>query len=88
MVNPARPAAARVSRGDVWPAALGPTVGSEIRKTRLCLIVSPLEMYDYIRTAMVAPMTTGSQPAPFRIPVSFARKNGLVLSDQLRTIDK
>lgn len=77
-----------ITRGDVWLAALDPTVGSEIQKTRPCVIISPPEMHDYLRTVMVAPMTTGSRPAPFRIPVSFARKNGLILLDQLRTLDK
>jgi len=86
MVKPIGPANVSVTRGEVWLAALDPTVGSEIQKTRL--IISPAEMHDYLRTVMVAPMTTGSRPAPFRIPVGFARKNGLILLDQLRTLDK
>ncbi|AMR78810.1 type II toxin-antitoxin system PemK/MazF family toxin [Cupriavidus nantongensis] len=77
-----------VARGDVWLVALDPTVGSEIEKTRPCVILSPPEMHDYLRTVMVAPMTTGSRPAPFRIPVTFQRKTGLILLDQLRTVDK
>jgi mRNA interferase MazF len=76
MVKPAPPYARTVARGDVWLAALDPTVGSEIRKTRPCVILSPPEMHDYLRTVMVAPLTTGSQPAPFRIRVSFAGKEG------------
>jgi mRNA interferase MazF len=88
MVKPTGPANASVTRGEVWLAALDPTVGSEIQKTRPCVIISPPEMHDYLRTVMVAPMTTGSRPAPFRIPVSFARKNGVILLDQLRTLDK
>jgi mRNA interferase MazF len=75
-------------RGDVWLAALDPTVGSEIQKTRPCLVVSPPEMNDALRTVTVVPMTTGSRPAPFRVSVRFDRKNGLILLDQLRTIDK
>src|SRR5215468_7293881 len=86
MVKSAAPA--RITRGDVWLAALDPTVGSEIQKTRPCVVISPPEMHNYLRTVMVAPMTTGSRPAPFRIPVNFARKNGLILLDQLRTLDK
>lgn len=77
-----------VKRGEVWLAALDPTVGSEIQKTRPCVIVSPDEMNAYLRTAIVAPMTTGSRPAPFRVPVRFRRKAGLILADQMRTIDR
>ena len=75
-------------RGEVWLAALDPTVGSEIQKTRPCVVVSPAEMHDHLRTVIVAPMTTGSHPAPFRIPVSFGGKKGLILADQIRTLDK
>jgi len=77
-----------VRRGEIWLAALDPTIGSEIRKTRPCVIVSPAEMHDYLRTVIVAPMTTGSRPAPFRIPVTFERRKGLILLDQIRTLDK
>ncbi|MGH8121549.1 MAG: type II toxin-antitoxin system PemK/MazF family toxin [Rudaea sp.] len=77
-----------VKRGEIWLAALDPTWGSEIRKSRPCVIVSPAEMHDYLRTVIVAPMTTGSHPAPFRIPIQFQGKSGLILLDQLRTLDK
>ena len=77
-----------VKRGEVWLAALDPTVGSEIQKTRPCLIVSPDELNDRLRTVIVAPMTTGSRPAAFRVPVRFQGKDGLLLPDQLRTLDK
>lgn len=77
-----------VVRGEIWLAVLDPTVGSEIRKTRPCIVISPEEMNDHLRTVMVAPMTTGSHPAPFRIPVTFASKKGLILLDQIRTLDK
>ena len=77
-----------VARGDVWLVALDPAVGSEIQKTRPCVILSPPEMHAYLRTVTVAPMTTGSRPAPFRVPVTFQRKTGLILLDQLRTVDK
>ena len=77
-----------VVRGEVWLATLDPTVGSEIKKTGPCVIISPPEMHDYLRTVIVAPMTTGSKPAPYRIPLRFRGKNGLVLLDQLRTLDQ
>jgi len=77
-----------VARGDIWLVALDPTVGSEIRKARPCVVVSPAEMHDHLRTVIVAPMSTGSQPAPFRIPVTHAGRKGLVLLDQLRALDK
>jgi mRNA interferase MazF len=78
----------RIRRGEIWLVNLDPTVGSEIQKTRPCVVVSPPEMHDYLRTTIVAPMTTGSHPAPFRIPVRHARKNGLILLDQIRAVDK
>lgn len=77
-----------VKRGDIWLAALDPTVGRQIRKTRPCVIISPPEMHDHLRTAIVAPMTTGSRPAPFRVPVKFQGTSGLILLDQIRTLDQ
>ncbi len=77
-----------VKRGEIWLAALDPTVGSEIRKTRPCLVVSPAEIHDYLRTVIVAPMTTGNRNAPFRTPITFNNKRGLILLDQIRTLDK
>ena len=77
-----------VITGEVWLANLDPTVGSEIQKTRPCVVISPPEMHDYLRTVIVAPMTTGSQPAAFRIDLTFQGKSGLVLLDQVRTLDK
>ena len=77
-----------VVRGEVWLAALDPTVGSEIKKTRPCVIVSPPELHNYLRTVIVAPMTTGSHPAPYRIPLRFNGKSGLILLDQIRTLDR
>lgn len=74
--------------GEIWLAQLDPAAGSEIRKTRPCVVVSPPEMHDYLRTAIVAPMTTGSQPAGFRIALTFQGKPGLILLDQIRTLDK
>ena len=77
-----------VNRGEIWLVNLDPSVGAEIKKSRPCVIVSPPEMHDHLKTVMIAPMTTGSRPAPFRIPVSHAGKAGLLLLDQLRTVDK
>jgi mRNA interferase MazF len=78
----------KVKTGEVWLACLDSTVGSEIQKTRPCLLISPAEMHDYLRTVIVAPMTTGSRGAGFRIPVTFQGKSGLILLDQIRTLDK
>jgi mRNA interferase MazF len=77
-----------VTRGDIWQVTLDPTLGSEIRKARPCVVISPPEMHDHLRTVIVAPMTTGNKPAPFRIPVSHGGKRGLILLDQVRTVDK
>ncbi len=77
-----------MKRGEVWLVALDPTVGTEIQKTRPCIIVSPPEMHDHLRTVIVAPMTTGSRPAGFRVPLTFKGQQGLVLLDQIRTVDK
>jgi len=77
-----------VKRGEIWLVNLDPTLGSEIRKTRPCVVVSPAEMHDHLRTAIVAPMTTGSRPAPFRIAITHGGKKGLILLDQMRAVDK
>jgi mRNA interferase MazF len=88
MVTPIPLKPSRIKRGDIWLLSLNPTVGSEIQKTRPCVVISPAEMHDFLRTAIIAPMTTGSHPAPFRIAVRHARKSGLILLDQIRTVDK
>ncbi|WP_044042594.1 type II toxin-antitoxin system PemK/MazF family toxin [Caballeronia insecticola] len=77
-----------VARGDIWLVALDPTLGSEIEKTRPCVVVSPGELHEHLRTVIVAPMTSKGRPAPFRIPISFKRQEGLILLDQIRTVDK
>jgi mRNA interferase MazF len=66
---------------------LDPTVGSEVRKTRPCLVVSPNELNEHLRTVIVAPMTTGGHAYPWRIPCRFQNRAGFVAVDQLRTID-
>jgi mRNA interferase MazF len=77
-----------VSRGDIWLINLDPTKGSEIQKTRPCVIVSPQEMHDFLRTVIIAPMTTKGRQAPYRVPITHDGKKGLVLLDQIHTIDK
>ena len=79
---------AQLATGEVWLAQLDPAVGSEIQKTRPCVLISPPEMHNHLRTVIVAPMTTGSRPAAFRVPITFKGKTGLILLDQIRTLDK
>ena len=74
--------------GEIWLAQLDPTIGSEIQKTRPCAVVSPDEMNAHLRTVIVAPMTTGSRPASFRIPLTFQGNRGLIVLDQIRTLDR
>ncbi len=77
-----------MKRGEIWLVALDPTVGSEIKKSRPCVIISPPELNEHLRTVIVAPMTSKSFPAPFRVPVTHAAKKGLIVLDQIRTVDK
>lgn len=77
----------RVRRGDVVLVKLYPVVGSEIRKTRPCLVVSPDELNRHLDTCIVAPMTTRSHAFPTRVECLFQGKNGFVVLDQIRTID-
>jgi mRNA interferase MazF len=77
-----------VKRFDVYLVNLDPTVGSEIKKMRPCLVVSPDEMNRWIRTVIVAPMTTKGQPYPTRLPCKFQAKDGQVVLDQIRTVGK
>jgi mRNA interferase MazF len=76
------------SRFEVYLVRLNPTEGREIRKTRPCLIISPDEMNRYIDTVIIAPMTTRGRQYPTRIPIRFQRKNGQIVLDQIRTVDK
>jgi len=77
-----------VKRGEVWLVNLDPTIGSEIKKSRPCVIVSPAELNENLRTVIVAPMTSKGFAAPFRVPVKHAGTKGLILLDQIRTVDK
>jgi mRNA interferase MazF len=77
-----------VNRFDVYLINLDPAVGSEIQKTKPCLIVSPDEMNRHIRTVIVAPMTTAGKDYPTRVPCKFKKKKGQIVLGQIRTIDK
>ena len=77
-----------LKRFDVYLVNLDPTVGSEIQKTRPCLVVSPDEMNRHIATVMIAPMTTKGRPYPTRVACRFQGKEGQIVLDQLRTVDK
>ena len=76
-----------VKRFEVYLVQLDPTRGSEIRKTRPCIVVSPDEMHQ-ARTAIIAPMTTGGRAYPTRVPISFQGKDGYIVLDQIRTVDR
>ena len=76
------------NRFDVYLTNFNPTVGSEIQKTRPCLIISPDEMNRHIRTVIIAPMTTADKGYPTRVSCTFKKKRGQIVLDQIRTIDK
>jgi len=77
-----------ITRGDVHLVRLDPTLGSEIQKTRPCVIVSPDELNAHLRTVIVAPMTTTGRAYPWRIRYRFQQRSGYVVLDQLRTVDR
>ncbi|MBS9392050.1 MAG: type II toxin-antitoxin system PemK/MazF family toxin [Dolichospermum sp. LBC05a] len=77
-----------VNRFDVFLVNLDPTIGSEIKKTRPYLVISPNEINHHIATVIVAPMTTKGQPYPTRVTCQFQGQNGQIVLDQIRTIDK
>jgi mRNA interferase MazF len=77
-----------VSRGDIYLVSLNPTRGAEIRKTRPCVVVSPDELNAHLRTFIVAPLTTGGHRYPFRVHCHFEDKDGHVVIDQLRAVDR
>ena len=76
-----------IGRGHVYLVRLDPTLGSEIKKTRPCVIVSPDELNQHLRTVVVAPMTTGGRSYPWRPRCRFQGRTGFVALDQLRTVD-
>ena len=77
-----------VKRFEVYLVRLDPTQGHEIQKTRPCVVVSPDEMNRHIGTVIVAPMTTQGRAYPSRVPMRFQGKAGLIVLDQIRTVDK
>ncbi len=77
-----------IHRFDVFLVNLDPTVGSEIRKTRPCVVISPDEMNRFIRAVIVAPMTTKGHSYPTRVACRFESKDGQVVLDQIRTVDR
>lgn len=77
-----------IRRGEVFLVDLNPTQGSEIQKTRPCVVVSPDELNAHLRTLIVAPLTTGGQAYPFRVPCRFGGRVGRVVLDQIRTVDR
>lgn len=77
-----------MKRGEVWLCTLDPTVGSEIRKTRPCLIVSPDDLNRRLQTIIVTPLTSGGRPARFRVETTFQAVAGLILPDQVRAVDR
>jgi mRNA interferase MazF len=81
LVNPPR-------RDEVWLVSLDPAHGSEIRKTRPCLVVSPNEANEYLRTVIIAPMTTTERSYPTRVGITFQSKRGQVALDQIRAVDR
>lgn len=81
-------AARSIRRGEVYLVDLDPTRGAEIQKTRPCVVVSPDELNGHLRTVIVAPLTTAGQPYPFRVSCRFSNKNGHIVTDQLRTVDR
>ncbi len=76
-----------IKRYEIYLVKLNPTVGSEIQKTRPCIVISPNEM-NVLKTVIVAPMTSKDFDFIFRPKIKFERKDGLVLLDQIRTVDK
>ena len=75
-------------RDEVWLVSLDPTQGVEIQKTRPCVVVSPDEMNQHLRTVIIAPMTTVVRPYPTRVAIRFQGKRGQVVLDQLRAVDR
>jgi mRNA interferase MazF len=75
-------------RDEIWLVSLDPTQGSEMRKTRPCLVVSPDEMNRHLRTILIAPMTTVERAHPTRVPLTFQSKHGQVALDQVRAVDR
>jgi mRNA interferase MazF len=76
-----------IARSEIYLVNLDPTFGSEIKKTRPCLVISPDEMNRHLRTVIVAPLTSQGRLYPTRVPCTFDGRDGLVVLDQIRTVD-
>lgn len=77
-----------IEQYDIVIVGLDPTVGAEIQKRRPCIVISPDEMNGPLRTVQIAPMTTNAHGYPWRVPITFQKKSGMVALDQIRTVDK
>ena len=84
----ARPRGSVPRRGAVYRVDLDPTRGSEIQKTRPCVIVSPDELNEHLRTVIIAPLTTGGQAYPWRVACRFQEQEGRIALDRLRTVER
>jgi mRNA interferase MazF len=80
--------ALEIKRFDVYAINFNPVAGSEIQRTKLCLIISPDEMNRHIRTVIVAPMTSAGKDCPTRVTCTFRKRRGQIVLDQIRTMDK
>ena len=78
----------QVNQYDIVLANLDPTIGSEMKKTRPCVVLSPNEMNKYLQTIVIAPMTSSSKPYPTRVEVKHKEIKGWIAIDQIRTIDR
>lgn len=74
-------------RGSIFWINLDPTIGKEIQKQRPCIIISPDELNNNLSTYIIAPLTTGKHPYPFRVPYNIGNKNGHIIIDQIRVVD-
>jgi mRNA interferase MazF len=77
-----------IKQYDIFIVSLDPTMGSEIKKTRPCVVISPDEMNGPLQTVQVAPMTSNVRAYPWRVPIAFQAKKGMIALDQIRTVDK
>lgn len=77
-----------MSQYDIVLVNLDPTIGSEIKKTRPCVIISPNEMNNHLQTIVIAPMTSSSKPYPTRVEIKQSKTKGWIVLDQIRTVDR
>jgi mRNA interferase MazF len=78
----------QINQYDIVLVNLDPTIGSEMKKTRPCVVISPNEMNKYLQTIVVAPMTSSSKPYPTRVEVKHNTTKGWIVIDQIRTVDR